>query len=105
MSFRLDRTYYDKVGNATPDEKKACAKAVVKTVEGGALGNEVVTTLYYVKYAGYIYDPHNMNEVELRYRDWRMKEVSKRVFDLYLDFLKTRQEHFRINAERLINVN
>lgn len=105
MSFQLDRVYYGGNGQPIESDREACAKTVTKTIPAGALGAEQVITKYFVKYAGFLYDPHNMNEVEVRYKSWVMKEVSKKVFDIYLDFLKTKHEHFRINAERLINVS
>jgi hypothetical protein len=103
MSYHIDRVLYDKDGNTTQDDKTAVAKAISKEINESALGDKRTVTKYYVKYAGYLYDPVQMNEVDARYRSWQMKEVPELTFNIYLDFLRTKKEHFRINAERLIN--
>lgn len=103
MSYHIDRTYYDKNGAITTKEADACAKIAEKEVSGTVLGERQLVVKYFVKYSGYLYDPVNMTQIDVRYRTWNMREVPKRVFDMYLDFLKTKREHFRINAERLIN--
>lgn len=95
---------YDKDGKIIEDENKACAIKIVKELEDNVLGKGKIVTKYYVKYAGYLFDPVQMNEVDTRYRNWQMKEVGQRVFDIYMEFLKTKREFCRINAERLINV-
>ena len=75
----------------------------VRVIEDSPLGKGRTVVKYYVKYCDYLFDPVHMTEIDARYRNWKMREVSDKVFGLYFDYLTTKQEHFRVNAERLIN--
>lgn len=94
---------FDKNGQPTDNESAACAKTVTKTGNSPILGPTHAVTHYYVKYSGYLFDPVQMTAVDERNRNWKMRLVTQEVFTYYLSFLSTKKEHFRINAERLLN--
>ena len=61
--------------------------------------------VYYIKYGlGDIFDPWGMNSNKVNSPALSFKRVNKKVFDNYLQYLKTRRSSFLLRAKReLVN--
>ena len=87
----LDRSLYNKVGNLTEDEDKAFAKIV---------SSETTTRRFVKTFKNLLYDPYGIDSHREKYLDLKMKEVSNHTFNLYLEYLKTRNNSYITKAQR-----
>lgn len=105
MSEELDqyeennRVYYTLDGKEVSEENEKKAYAMKVILNNG-------TEKYYVKYSGgKIFNPVDPMNPAVRsrvngYDSFKFRKVSHEVFDLYMKFLKTRNESYYLNAER-----
>lgn len=86
---------YGPSGETGVDEKSVCARQVTNKETGNVR--------YFVKYGdSRLFSPHRITKREEKMTRWKMKRVSKEVFDLYVRFLKSGSNVLLNNAERMI---
>lgn len=93
------KTFYDARGNITENEEKACAKTVK--------GKDILTYHIALSRRRCLFDPNNKDKNNslnakdgLGKKQFTLRDTNKRCFDLYLNYLKGRQQSLLILAQR-----
>lgn len=89
----MNQTRFDRHGNATTD-KKYCAEMII------VANNENKINYFIQTYGGTIYDPHGPYGKRESVLDLKLKKVSQKIFNNYIEYLKTKNLKYLTTAQR-----